>query len=246
MRTARILILVIACFASIAVQCQEFKLKKLELAGDRLLMHYDLVDTAKNRRYSIHVYSSRDNFVHPLTKVTGAVGSEVPPGMNKTIVWAAREELGASFDGKVSLEIRGRVYVPFVRFNRFEDYKVLKRGKVYPITWTGGTRQNILNFDLYRGDTKVWTQHSVANTGHFDMVIPRSVKPGKDYHFKVTDSKNRDEIVTTGSFVVRRKVSLGLKALAVVPVAVAAYFLFRDPQSEGITNPPVPTEKDKY
>src|SRR5688572_26877076 len=160
------------------VIAQEFTLRKLELAGDKLVVHYDLIDTVRNRHYTVNVYSSKDNFLHPLQKVSGDAGLEVVPGKNRKIVWAAKEELGHDFDGKVGLEVRGRLYIPFVRFKGFEDYRVVKRGKPYILSWTGGTRQNILNFELYKGDHKVWAQPPVANTGSHELIIPTSVRPG--------------------------------------------------------------------
>lgn len=245
MMSKKILLSLLVVLLVDAVSAQEFAIKKVELLGDKLLIHYDLIDTVKNRHYTINVFSSRDNFLHPLQRVTGDAGLEVVPGKNRKIVWAAKDELGNQFDGKVALEVRGRLYIPFVRFKGFEDYKIVKRGKPYILTWTGGTRQNILNFELYRGDHKVWAQPPVANTGSHEIVIPTHVKPGTDYHFRITDTKNKDDIVNTGSFRIKRKIPLALKIVPLFVVAGVAYWLTQSDEIETIADPILPKDGDR-
>ncbi|MBX7126819.1 MAG: GPI anchored serine-threonine rich family protein, partial [Cyclobacteriaceae bacterium] len=186
------------------LRAQEFTITQVELNGESVVLHYDLVDTARNRFYTIHVFSSKDNFLNPLTRVKGDVGLEVKPGMNHKVVWDPGE-FGAEFKGDVELEVRGKVYIPFVRFTNLADYKFIKRAKPTTLTWTGGTRQNILNFNLYKEDELVTVISSIANSGSYDLVIPRSVKPGDGYYFLVVDSKNKDQVMKTSSFTIKRK-----------------------------------------
>lgn len=216
---------------------QEFSVKRIESSQGKITIYYDLLDTL-GRGYSINVYASRDNFIAPLEKISGDAGLEIKPGKNKKIVWDAPAELGPKFDGRMSLEVRGRVYIPFVRFEKFEEYKTIKRGKPYDITWTGGNAQNILNFDLYKGDKKITTIPNVANVGRHKITLPTSVKPGKDYRFKISDSKNKDEVVYTGNFAVKRKVPLLLKVLPVVLVGSAiSWLVTTNNESERIPDP---------
>src|SRR4249919_2005967 len=56
-------------FMTIECQAQEFTIKKVELTGESIILHYDLIDTIKARTYSINVYSSKDNFMSPLQKI---------------------------------------------------------------------------------------------------------------------------------------------------------------------------------
>ncbi len=220
---------------------QEFSISYVELAADKLVVYYDLVDTVKERHYTIHVYSSLDNYLNPLEKVSGDAGLEVAPGLNKRITWNIGEEMGADFVGKVGLEVRGRLYVPFVRLTGFEDYGMHKRGKPFVITWSGGTRQNVLNFDLYQNETKIWTQPSVANTGNFEMTIPTSVKPGKVYRFRISDTKNKDEVVYTSDFDIKRKIPLAAKFIPIVAVGTAIYLLIpEDGKTFSIPDAPYP------
>jgi hypothetical protein len=215
MRTV-VLILFITTIARTAVNAQEFSIKRLELDGDKVNLYYDLLDSIKGRTYTIDLYSSKDNFVSRLEKVSGDIGLEVKPGSNHKLTWNAKEELGSAFDGKVGFEVRGHVYIPFVRLEGLN--KVYKRGKDYPFTWRGGTQQNILNFDLYNGDEKIYPFSNIANVGQTTINLPTSVKPGKNYYFKITDTKNKDQIVNSSYFSVKRKVPFLLK---VIPFAAA-------------------------
>ena len=226
---------------------QEFSITNVELAGDKLVIFYDLIDTVKNRHYTVHVYSSMDSYLNPLEKISGDAGLEVAPGKHKKITWNIAEELAPDFEGKVGLEVRGRLYVPFVRFTGFEDYGIRKRGVPFVITWSGGTRLNVLNFDLYQEDTKIWTQPSVANTGNFEMTIPTSVKPGRGYLFRISDTKNKDQVVFTSEFAIKRKIPLGLKAIPLLAAGAAAFYIISgsgDDESFRIPNAPCPGNTD--
>jgi hypothetical protein len=239
MRALTITLILVAFWQFVAGQ--EFKINLVEITAEGIALHYDLVDTTRNRFYTIHVFSSKDDFLNPLTKVKGDVGLEVRPGTGKKILWD-NKELGATFRGNVELEVRGRVYVPFVHFTNLKDFKAFKRTKPTTLIWTGGTRQNILNFNLYKGDELVTVVSNVANSGSYDMVIPRSVKPGNSYYFIVSDSKNKDQMMKTSEFAVKPRVSLLFKIL---PVAVAGgliYALWPEPEPDPLEGPVGPPE----
>lgn len=210
----------IVLMVSLCCQAQEFAIHKVELTGESVILYYSLIDTVKARTYTINVYSSRDNYITPLQKVKGDVGLEVRPGENKKITWSSKEELGTTFQGDIELEVRGRLYIPFIRFDGFQEEQVIKRGKAKTITWSGGTRQNILNFALYKDDTYVDVIPNVGNSGSYDIVLPTSVKPGKGYYFMVSDSKNKDQVMKTNTFRVKRKVPLLVKVLPVVALGI--------------------------
>lgn len=235
--------LTMACwlFFSGVACAQQFTIKRIELAEQKIIIHYDLSDTVKGRTYSISVYRSNDNYINPLQHVNGDVGLEVKPGNNKKFSWDAKTELGENFNGSVSLEIRGKLYIPFVRFGGFDEYKAIKRLKPYDITWSGGTSHNILNFDLYKGDKKVLTIPNIANVGHYKLTLPKDVKPGKDYRLRISDTKNKDEVVYTGTFTVKRKTPLLLKILPLVAIGVGVTLLGGGDDGPGnIPDPPDP------
>ena len=216
---------------------QEFTIKSLETTPESLILYYDLIDTVKSRTYTVSVFSSRDNFLNPLVKLRGDVGLEVKPGENRKIVWSSKEELGPVFKGEMELEVRGRVYVPFVKFNDFEKDRTFKRGKATTLTWAGGNRENILNFKLYQGENLITVIPNVANSGSYDLVIPTSVKPGTGYHFIIADSKNKDQMMITPQFNVKRKLPLLVKAIPILLVGGAIYFLLPKPAPAEVESP---------
>ena len=193
-----------------SINAQEFKINKVEMTPETIILHYDLIDTTRNRAYVVNVFSSRDQFISPLQKVRGDFGLEVRPGLNKRIEWSAKEELGATFEGGFELEIRGRVYIPFIKFENLVSGLSIKRGVKKKLTWSGGAKQ-YLNFNLYRNDKPVEVFPNIANTHEYDLLLPTSIKPGKGYYFMVSDSKNKDQVMKSAPFQVKRKVPLALK-----------------------------------
>lgn len=217
---------------SLASTAQDMELNYAEFKDNKLVVHYSLKDSIAGRVYVVRLYVSRDNFLNPLEKVTGDVGMEVKPGTDNKITWDVREELGAVFDGKVSLEIRGRIFIPFINTESINQYKVFKRKRKYHITWTGGTPQNILNFDLYKGEKKILSYPNLANVGTYSLEFPSYVNPGKGYRFRISDSKNKEDVVYTNTFKIKRKVPLLLKAIPAALVGAGLYALLKPKNEE--------------
>jgi hypothetical protein len=204
------------------VKAQQLEVKRVELKGDEVIVHYALADSVAGRSYSVNLYSSLDTYVNPLTHVAGDFGSEVKPGAQRTITWNAKKELGEAFNDKVSIELRARVFIPFIRFDSFEK---IKRGKLTEVTWRGGTPQNILNFELWRAGKRVEVIPNIPNAQHAKIEIPRNVKAGKNYTFKIVDSKNKDLAIQTAPFAIRPKVPWLIKVLPIVVVGGVVGFL---------------------
>jgi hypothetical protein len=231
------LLIFLLILGATATQAQQFKIKKVEMTADKIFVYYDLLDTINGHSYTISLYNSMDNFITPLQKVRGDIGLEVRPGVNRKIEWNAKEELGTGFtQGSVSLEVKGRLYIPFIRLDG--DYSKMKRGKRYEITWTGGTQQNILNFDLYHGTKKITSFPNIANVGHHTFVIPSSVKPGHDFRFRISDSKNKDQIVFTKPFSIDRRIPLLLKVGPPLIIGVAVYLFVKANEPKPLDGPP--------
>jgi len=111
-----------------ALSAQNVLIKKVELAGDKIVVYYDLDDSNSSNEYMLNLYASKDNYAAPLTKVTGDIGGEVKPGLGKKVEWKLIEEYGA-FRGSKSLEHRAKFYIAFARIKNFEAEKSFKRGK---------------------------------------------------------------------------------------------------------------------
>jgi hypothetical protein len=225
--------------SSLTLFSQQLEVKHAEFKSGLVSVHYSLQDSVVGRVYTVWLYASRDNFLSPLQKISGDAGLEVKPGTDNTIVWDARSEYGADFEGKVSLEVRGRLFIPFINTESINQYKVFKRGRKYNITWSGGSSQNILNFDLYRGDRKVISYPNIANVGYQTIEFPSHVKPGKGYRFRISDSKNKEEVVYSQPFKIKRKIPLTLKVL---PLVGAGYVFLslsgKDTPDDAIPDPP--------
>jgi len=229
-------------FLYYTVSAQEVNITHVELQGSDVIIHYILQDEDLNRRYSLHLYNSIDNYIQPMEMVSGDIGVDIAVGENKKVVWHAMEELGEDFDGEVALELKGSIYIPFISMDGFEDYKLFKRGKPYDLIWSGGRGDNILNFELYQGDTKVKVFEERPNVGNTLLVIPTDVKPGKNYRFKISDTRNRDEVVFTSTFIIKRKIPLALKlGLGFAVGGIVGYLIGSSDSSEpDIPEPPLP------
>jgi hypothetical protein len=213
MRKALILASVLAAFAAHA---QRASIKKVELAGEKIIVHYDLEDSNPANEYQINLYASQSNFATALTKVKGDVGNEVKAGSNKKIEWSIREELGP-FKGKLSLEIRGRMFVPIAKISSISEGDKFKRGRSHVLTWKPGNN-NAVNIELLKDGNLISSQPNQPNNGTYSLYIPPHTAIGKDYALRITDTKDADNISTSQTFAVTRRVPLLLKVVPILAV----------------------------
>ncbi len=197
--------------------------KRMELEKDKLNLYYDLVDSVNSNKYTISLYSSKDNYTMKQENVSGKIGLEIKPGTNHKMTWNAKEMLGADFNGKIKLELRAKLFVPFLRFDALK--KSYKRGKDVTVTWKGSITSTALNFDLYRGNLLVHAFANFSNVGKTTFTIPSSIKPGKGYYLKVSDVINNDQVVVSETFKVKRRTPLFLKILPIAVIGGAAAVL---------------------
>lgn len=233
--------LLIACLSlPFLLNAQEVKIKNIELSEGSLTLYYALRDENPDKRYSLHLYSSQDSFLQPLKMVSGDIGVDISIGENKHVTWYYKDELGPGYDGSMSLEIKGNVYIPFIELKSLEAYGILKRGKAYDFSWSGGRGDNVLSFELYKGDQRVKVFEERPNVGSTKLTIPTDVKPGQNYRFRISDIRNIDEVVYSKNFEIKRKVPLTYKAIPLLGVgATGAYFLFFRPDSrDNFIDPP--------
>lgn len=197
--------------------CQKMAIEKIELAREKLIVYYTLDDNNPNHNYQVSLYSSKDNFAAPVTRVAGDVGNEVKPGAQKKIEWNMAQELGA-YKGTLSVEVRAGVFVPVVKLSGFNPDLKYKRGKTYPILWTSGNNGGQIDIDLFDGQDRVHSDRNIPNTGKYEYAIPSSVKAGKDYKLKFTNTRNRDEYIFSPTFRIVPKIPFALKAGAAIVV----------------------------
>jgi hypothetical protein len=218
-------------------------IKKVELAGETITVTYDLEDSNPANNYFLNLYTSKDNFAVPVKNVTGDVGMTVKPGAGRKITWNIVKEYGG-FKGKLSLEVRGRIYMPFVRFDGITNRKSYKRGKSYEFKWQPGN-SNPLSIELFKGGQRIAGDINQPNNGSYNLFIPAHAAKGKDYRLRIFDMRSPDEVIYSESFAVTPKVPLLLKVAPVVVVGAAIVLLTKKSPSEGdadeIDDPAFPT-----
>lgn len=236
------LLLVCVLAVTTLAHAQRASIKKVELAGDRIIVHYDLEDSNPAHEYQIKLYSSQNNFNTALTKVTGDVGTEVRPGYDKKIIWSVREELGP-YRGRLSLEVRGSVFLPVARINSISGGEKFRRGKSYLINWRPGN-SNPVNIELLKGGKAVSAELTQPNTGAFRLEVPKHSRVGSDYSIRITDTRNAEDVAVSPSFTVKRKIPLALKALPLVAIGGALLLLKPPPPLPGPTGIPDPPDPE--
>ncbi|MEM9324245.1 MAG: Ser-Thr-rich GPI-anchored membrane family protein [Bacteroidota bacterium] len=220
---------------------QDVDIKSVVLKGGDVIVNYDLLDTDLDHRYTLNLFSSLDEFVQPLELVEGDIGIDQEVGGNKQVVWHAREELGADFKGSFSLDLKGRLYIPFVVLNNFDSYEKLKRGRPYNLTWAAGRGSSVLTFDLFnKKDELVHTFTNVANVGEYELVIPKSVKPGRGYYMEISDQSNKDDLIRTEPFNINRKVPLLLTGALIGAALTSGYVILTNLPSDSSDPSPDP------
>lgn len=224
MRTRFSIICSLVLLFSIPTTAQQISIKKVELQKNTIIVSYDLEDSNPNAEYLLNLYASTNNFSTALSKVTGAIGPGVRPGPNKQLQWRISEEIGP-YKGKLSLEIKGKLYVPIVRVEAATVKKSYKRGKSYDLVWRPSDPTGQVNIELYKGEERVSGENSLANNGRFTWHIPAGTKAGKDYRIKFTNTKDSDDVVYTQQFHISPKIPLLLKLLPAAAVGGAVMFM---------------------
>ena len=209
-----VLFMLLMCFVQHISRAQKIDLDWIEIADNKVVVHYNLQDDNNSHEYLVNLFSSQDNFTKELTKVSGDIGTEVKPGMGKKAVWDITKELG-TFKGNLTFEVRARVFIPFVKFKGINEGQVFKRGKNYPITWTSGNMSSQVNIELYKGDQRISGDNNQPNVGKFDWYVPGSAKKGNDYKLKFTNVKDRNDVAYSLPFTIKPKVPFFFKVLGI-------------------------------
>jgi hypothetical protein len=237
MKTTSLLSASLLLISSVALS-QTVVIKKVELAGEKVIVHYELDDGNPNNEYLISLYSSKDNFATALTKVSGDVGMEIKPGADKKIVWNIIQEYGG-YKGKLALEVKGKVYVPFVKLQPLNPKKAYARGKSHAIKWKPGNT-NPVNIELYNGGERITGETNHPNNGSYTLFIPKHVKTGKEYRIKMSDPRNSEEVIYSGYFKVGPKIPLWMKVAPVIAAGAAAIIFWPEKDDEKLPGPPDP------
>ena len=102
-----------------------------------------------------------------------------------------------------------------------------KRGNALQVRWTGGNPDDEYALDLFDGRFHYRHIGELKNSGTYPWIIPKDVKPGKEYKFKLTNTNDFGEFAYSRTFIIKRRVPV---AVWIVPGALivggAVYMLF--------------------
>lgn len=212
---------------------QKFSVTDIRINDQEILVNYNLEEVPAGNDVIVQLYCSVDNFVAPLKLVSGDAGTAVVPGTNKTILWKYHEEY-PDVKGKISVEVRGKAFVPVARFKDADfTQKALKRGAVHNIEWRPGNNK-VVDIEVFQGSTRVQGESNVNNSGAYSLHLLPNLKPGNNYRIKISDSRNPEEYSYSKEFEVKRKIPLALQA---VPVAILAAGVVYIVQQSGGSQP---------
>jgi hypothetical protein len=236
-------------FLLYTVQSQQVKVVEISTRGGDVIVDYELLDDNKDHRYTLNLYTSVDNYIQPLKEVEGDIGIDLSVGGNKRVVWHVAREFGEEYKGIVALELKGKLYIPFVTLNEFDKFNKVKRDRPYNITWAAGRGSNVLTWDLYNAkDELVHTFTNVANVGEYELIIPKDVSPGKGYYMMISDQRNKEDVIKTPGFQIRRKIPLYVNASLIGLGLASGYLLVNSlgndevpPAEGGFGDPITPT-----
>lgn len=148
-------------------------------------------------------------------------------------------EMDLIIESDVSDENEGTADITFLA--PIADSK-FKRGGAIQVRWTGGNPDDEYALDLFDGRFHYRHVGELKNSGTYPWIIPKDVKPGKEYKFKLTNTNDFGEYAFSRTFVVKRKVPV---AVWIVPGALivggAVYLLFFH-GDEGMSDLPAPIE----
>jgi hypothetical protein len=186
-----------------------------EQKGNSIEITYDLSSTTKGQKFTLELFSSKDNFKFPLQYVTGDAGSEIQDGKAKKIYWDISREVGA-FKGDLTFELHATLTFTPLTLLAPPDGKLFRRTNVYQLKWSG-LQENPYLVEILKGGNAIG-KIGEPTSPIIAWKVPADYKPGDDYTLKITDKKNSVSLNKTIS--IRRKFPLVLKIA--IPVAVIA------------------------
>ena len=196
---------------------------KAAFDGEKMVITYDLGFTDANQKFKVAFYSSHDNFARPLSSTTGDVGESVHVGKSNKVIWDVKNTLPPDFDGEITIKIKtNKVLAAAPSATKLSlkplDKNVYKKGQSVEVKWQGGSPDEKVNIELYRGsELKLRLADKISNSQMHTWKIPKGVK-GKDYTLRISNAANATELSNSQEFAVKPKVPI---LFIILPVAVA-------------------------
>lgn len=202
---------------------------------------YDLADSTQGKTYTVAVYGLFEKKRSLLTYVEGDVGAGIKAGNGKRIVWSARREF-EQFKGTVRFEVEAITVLSPLLMQSPAGRTVYRRGKSYPLTWSGGNGIERVTLELYDKKGKNAEIQRTANQGQYVWTVPTRTKPGSDYQLKISGVGEPNNTTLSDVFRIRRKTSPLFKVLPLAAlISGAAFFLLnKTPTKAPAVEPALP------
>ena len=175
------------------------------------------IEKAQTKVNNYDDYQRIDNEVQSSENRSGS------QSVNGDLVFVSNE-VYASAGTDVSDKNEGTAEITFLA--PIADSK-FKRGSAIQVRWTGGNPDDEYALDLFDGRFHYRPIGELKKSGTYPWIIPKDVKPGKEYKFKLTNINDFGESAFSRTFLVKRKVPV---AVWIVPGALvvggAVYMLF--------------------
>lgn len=214
---------------------QKIENTKAEVAGDKIIITYDLTQGEAGDRYSVSLFASHNNFSSKLTKVNGDIGPNVTEGKGKRIEWESKAEVG-NYKGPLTFEIEAIVIAPLTLKSEVTS---TKRGKTLPLRWRGGDQNQNVKIELLKGGQVQGVVGTLSNKGFYEWNVPSKQPAGKDYTLRLVNGR---ETASSQPFAIKSKIPMWVKIG--LPVAVIGTILLLPKSSSGsdtsarLTGPP--------
>jgi len=199
---------------------------------DKIIIIYDLESIDQGDKVIVSIFSSLDNFVLPLTDVSGDLGI-VSPGPNKRIVWKVGEKIANDFQG-ISFRFKQEKFIGWKILNTTSTN--FTRGKSNMIRWEGGNTNDIVTIQLVKPGLEVQDLLQTKNKGLFTWNTPKDFKPGNGYAIRISSGENSIE----HRFSVKRKVPIGYFGIPVGLAAILVVVLGNSGGSNDLPDAPLP------
>jgi hypothetical protein len=193
---------------------------RASLDGNNVVIQYNLTGSF-GQTFKVDLHSSYNNFSTPLRMVSGDIGENVSPGLDRRVVWEARKELRV-FSGDIEFEIRAEVFFSPLRVTTPVAGSTYKGGKSLGITWRGGNAGERLTVDIMRDGRIFQSLGSVINTGNYAWIIPKKIAKSDGYSVRLTSDSPGQSPVSSQGFTMKKKGSPIIPIAVVVAVAAAA------------------------
>ena len=207
------------------VSAQEITNVRAATEGTTVAIYYDLAGKSESDVFGVQIFASFNNYVEPLSFISGDVGNRVSTGTGKKANWDFEKELGG-YKGEVTFEVRATMVGGYYEFQIPSSYSKFKKGGLMLINWAGGESSEKVMIDLYKGNIKFATiTPSIENEGKFNWTVPKKVSSGGDYKVKITNTTNYNNTGFSAEFKIAPKVPAILKVVVGMAVVGTAAYL---------------------